>query len=83
MQDLELTILISVQIQVKIFRPLHGGRVEILINNFREGTMEKNGGIWSAVLKPGSQLTGADISIIGDMLDDQEALSNDNLPGNS
>ena len=73
MQDITLTVLFP--LQVKVFRPMYGAdRIEILVNMMREGTMHKRNGIWIADLLVGSILTSADISIIGDMLDDQEKI---------
>lgn len=73
MQDLTLNVLFP--LQVKVFRPMHGGdRLEILINMMREGTMHKRNGVWVADLSVRSILTSADISIIGDMLDAMETV---------
>jgi hypothetical protein len=57
------------RLKVQLYRPHGGGGIQVLINNYLEGTMEKVKGVWMAHLPRSSILTSADILIIQDILE--------------
>lgn len=57
--------------QIKITQVYAGGNGwEILIDNYRQGSVEKAGGEWRAHLVPGCQLVGDDLGVIFGMLEE-------------
>lgn len=57
------------QVKVNVFRPYGGGRIQILVDNFLSGMMERNGDTWLVDIPRNSILTGDDLMIIADMID--------------
>lgn len=77
MQELEFITLFPVRVHV--FRPKHGGNaVEIFIGDiqdgsmWRQGTMEKRDGVWIGHTTNGAVISGNDIAILGDIIDNLE-----------
>lgn len=57
------------RLKVKIFRPQGGGRIQVFVNNYLEGTMEKVNGAWAFDVPRKGIPTGEDILILCEMLD--------------
>lgn len=70
MKDVEFWGVLGEQrLKVKISRPHGGGWVQIFVNNYLEGTMEKVNGTWAFAVSRNGILTSADILILCDLLD--------------
>lgn len=70
MQDLEFWGAFGdIKLRVKVIRPHGGGSIQILVNNYLQGLMDKVNGTWLARVPPNGLLTSTDILILGDLID--------------
>jgi len=71
MKQLEFTAIIGeVKTQVKLTEPQGASAgYQVLIDQWLQGTLVKRGEAWVAHLNRKSILTGADIGILGEMID--------------
>ncbi|RZJ69839.1 MAG: hypothetical protein EOO47_23795 [Flavobacterium sp.] len=54
----------------------HGGGFNVLVNNYLYGRLFKRNDIWVGFFNEGTDITGADIDVIGNIIDQQ--MLNDN-----
>ena len=70
MDDLEFWGVFGEQrLKVKVFRPQGGGRIQVFVDNYLEGTMDKVNGTWVFDVPRKGILTSVDILMLSEMLD--------------